>query len=104
VADSDAGGTSTAGSAAGGGASESGHIGSSTRGVSGSITVISSNVYSLEFGGLRLGECVFRVRKIDQYASFRASFEKIGLILCSLNAHKGNGFTAAMKTFRRKWC
>jgi hypothetical protein len=172
VADSDAGGTSTAGKAAGGGATDSGHIGARTSGISCISTVIPSTEYSEaksidelcaalsevglfigdsfdnrgqvilealqvykqlcvpshlskftvpatfvipsgktavaegwpeELWGLQLGKCVNHIRSIGHsHASFHPSYEKLGLVMCSMNKHKANVLAAALETFKKE--
>jgi hypothetical protein len=55
-----------------------------------------------ELWGLRLGDCVHRIRNKGLYASFRASYETIGLIMCSINEHKGIVLATALETFKKE--
>jgi hypothetical protein len=55
-----------------------------------------------ELWGLQLGTCVRHIRSKGIFASFHASFEKVGLILGSLSEHKGNVLAAALETFKKE--
>jgi hypothetical protein len=175
VTDSDAGGTSTTGKAAGGGATDSGNIGASTSGINSSSSTRSITKASREYSeaksidklcaalsevglfigdyldnrgqvilealqvykqlcvpshmakftvpqsfvipsgktavaegwpeelwGLQLGKCVHYIRSMDRHASFHTSYEKLGLVMCSMIEHKGTVLAAALESFKKE--
>jgi hypothetical protein len=85
VTDSDAGGTSTAGSAAGGGATDSGHIGTCTRGISGIFTVMPSTELS-------------EAKSIDE---LRAALSEVGLFIGDLFDNRGQLVLKALQVYKQ---
>jgi hypothetical protein len=58
--------------------------------------------WSEELWGLRLGECVACIRRRGQYASFHASYEKIGLDISTTKDQGVDKLVAALETFKKE--